>query len=466
MANTGDILAPQLLADGTFEEVTLTPAAIGAASLADGLVPATQLPPISYQSITHIGDGLTSAYAPPGTLTASDSPSAISVTINGVTQEPNADYTLDVAANRVVLSFLLPHLDKLVITRPILLPSASTLTAEQLGAASTQALATETAARIAADATLQAVLAVESLTLASSITLPAARAKLYNVNNNTFTEHSITLPDNGIQTGDIVDIQFNSSTGRGLQIFRQSASIATLLDGNAVAFVARSANPSDWFPLRPPLHTHAPFRGTNGTLGGGSGFVPAPASFMQGRFLSSSANAGAGGWVALSIADTTGLQSALDSKAPLLWDTSLYNYQTSAPDDIPITARRKQRLQIRSYTPKANGATLLLPRRDIDGALDGDELEITLKAVGTGVTATIYIRQYIFTGQTYVSDTSLRDTLVHTHPSSDASYLYRLVGGVWERVPLLAQSALDSKASTSALAALEARVAALEAAQP
>jgi hypothetical protein len=134
MANPGDILAPKLLADGTFEEVVLTPASIGAASLIDGTVPAAQLPPLSYQSITHIGDGLTSAYAPPGTLTASDSPSAISVTINGVTQEPNADYTLDVATNRVVLSFLLPHLDKLVITRPILLPSASTLTAEQLGA--------------------------------------------------------------------------------------------------------------------------------------------------------------------------------------------------------------------------------------------------------------------------------------------------------------------------------------------
>ena len=32
MANTGDILAPKLLADGTFEEVVLTPASIGAAT--------------------------------------------------------------------------------------------------------------------------------------------------------------------------------------------------------------------------------------------------------------------------------------------------------------------------------------------------------------------------------------------------------------------------------------------------
>jgi len=99
-----------------------------------GLVPATQLPPISYQTTRHDGDGTTLAFAPPGTLTASDSPSAILVTINGVTQEPGSDYALDVSTNRIVLISALPLGDKIVITRPILLPSASTLTAEQLGA--------------------------------------------------------------------------------------------------------------------------------------------------------------------------------------------------------------------------------------------------------------------------------------------------------------------------------------------
>jgi hypothetical protein len=50
MATTGDILAPKLLADGTFEETVLTPADIGAqpagsyATLVGGLVPASQLP--------------------------------------------------------------------------------------------------------------------------------------------------------------------------------------------------------------------------------------------------------------------------------------------------------------------------------------------------------------------------------------------------------------------------------------
>ena len=134
MATTGDIIAPKLLADGTFEETVLTPAAIGAASLVSGLVPATQLPPLSYQTTRYDGDGTAFSFAPPGTLTASDSPSAISVTINGVTQEPGSDYTLNTATNRVVLTSALPLGDKIVITRPILLPSASTLTAEQLGA--------------------------------------------------------------------------------------------------------------------------------------------------------------------------------------------------------------------------------------------------------------------------------------------------------------------------------------------
>jgi hypothetical protein len=143
MANPGDILAPKLLADGTFEEVVLTPASIGAASLdSNGLIPesplpsipAANLPPLNFQTTRHTGNGTTTAFQPPGTLTAADSPSAISVTINGVTQEPGSDYTLNTATNRVVLTSALPLGDKIVITRPILLPSASTLTAEQLGA--------------------------------------------------------------------------------------------------------------------------------------------------------------------------------------------------------------------------------------------------------------------------------------------------------------------------------------------
>jgi hypothetical protein len=50
MANTGDILAPKLLADGTFEEVVLTPAAIGAA-------PADPDQPLSAFTAKSIWDG-------------------------------------------------------------------------------------------------------------------------------------------------------------------------------------------------------------------------------------------------------------------------------------------------------------------------------------------------------------------------------------------------------------------------
>jgi hypothetical protein len=92
------------------------------------------LPPISFQTTRYDGDGTTAAFAPPGTLTESDSPSAVFVTINGVTQEPGSDYILVVSTNRVVLSSALATGDKIVITRPILLPSNTTLTAEQLGA--------------------------------------------------------------------------------------------------------------------------------------------------------------------------------------------------------------------------------------------------------------------------------------------------------------------------------------------
>jgi hypothetical protein len=84
-------------------------------------------------------------------LTEADSPSAISVSVNGVLQEPSVDYTLDIANNRLVLDAPLPAGDKIVITRPLLLPSNTTLTAEQLGAIPASALLAETTARISAD---------------------------------------------------------------------------------------------------------------------------------------------------------------------------------------------------------------------------------------------------------------------------------------------------------------------------
>jgi hypothetical protein len=128
------------------QDITDFQAAVQAISIG-----AQQLPPISYQTTRHEGDGTTAAFAPPGVLTEADSPSAISVSVNGVLQEPSVDYTLDIANNRLVLDAPLPAGDKIVITRPLLLPSNTTLTAEQLGAIPASALLAETTARISAD---------------------------------------------------------------------------------------------------------------------------------------------------------------------------------------------------------------------------------------------------------------------------------------------------------------------------
>ena len=131
------------------QDITDFEAAVQAISIG-----ASQLPPLSYQTTRHTGNGTTTAFQPPGVLTNADSPSAISVSINGVLQEPNLDYTLDVASNRIVLDAPLPSGDKIVITRPILLPSNTTLTAEQLGAIPASALLAETQSRQAADRSL------------------------------------------------------------------------------------------------------------------------------------------------------------------------------------------------------------------------------------------------------------------------------------------------------------------------
>lgn len=125
-----DIIVPKEIEGGLFEEIALTLDDI----LRGATISTASLPPLSYQTTRYDGDGTTFSFAPPGTLTASDSPSALTVTINGVVQEPGSDYTLNVATNRVVLDSALPLGDKIVITRPILLPSAPALTAEQLGA--------------------------------------------------------------------------------------------------------------------------------------------------------------------------------------------------------------------------------------------------------------------------------------------------------------------------------------------
>jgi hypothetical protein len=240
--------------------------AIGAASLIDGKVPASQLPPISYQSITHIGDGLTSAFAPPGTLTASDSPSALSVTINGVTQEPGSDYTLNTATNRVVLSDPLPLGDKLVITRPILLPSASTLTAEQLGAATTAALAVESSARASADAALTAAIAgkqplltfVGQPTPSNTSIIPLTANSAIFLTKIQPVDFQLQLPQTAT-AGDRIVVVRNAGTGDGLLHIQRFVNggwqtLSTLTaTGQRASFYRDSTN---WSLESAPPHTH------------------------------------------------------------------------------------------------------------------------------------------------------------------------------------------------------------------
>ena len=89
---------------------------------------------INFQTTRYDGDDVQFEFIAPGTLTASDGPSSVFVFINGVSQEPGSDYTLDIPNNEVVLNAALPIGDKIVITRLILLPSSVTFTAEQIGA--------------------------------------------------------------------------------------------------------------------------------------------------------------------------------------------------------------------------------------------------------------------------------------------------------------------------------------------
>jgi len=132
MANPGDILAPKLLADGTFEESVVTPAAIGAAALVNGLVPASQLPPLNAQSTTFTGNGTQTVFSV-ANLT-DNNPSNIFVVLNGVTQEPGSDYSVNATAGTVTLTSPLPASNKLVVTVLGLLPSPTSLSAEQIGA--------------------------------------------------------------------------------------------------------------------------------------------------------------------------------------------------------------------------------------------------------------------------------------------------------------------------------------------
>jgi hypothetical protein len=152
------------------------------------------------------------------------------------------------------------------------------------------------------------VMSVEDIDLETtgSITLTAARAKLYNVTNNSFVSRTITLPTTNIVAGDTIGILFNTSTDRLLDIIRDTTTVATARANEAVFYVAQSTSASGWVATRPPQHGHLSFIGTSGSSNGTAGFVPAPLSNQVGRFLSSSTLAGAGGWAEIQGGDIKG----------------------------------------------------------------------------------------------------------------------------------------------------------------
>jgi hypothetical protein len=88
--------------------------------------------PFNAQSTTFTGTGSQTVYTV-ANLT-DNNPSNIFVVINGVTQEPGSDYSVNATAGTVTLTSPLPASNKMVVTVLGLLPSPTTLSAEQLGA--------------------------------------------------------------------------------------------------------------------------------------------------------------------------------------------------------------------------------------------------------------------------------------------------------------------------------------------
>lgn len=89
--------------------------------------------PVNWQSAAYTGDGTTTTFAIPGTL-ADDNPAAVSVVIQGVTQEPGQDYTVSAATGLLTTSSPVPSASRIVIRHLQVLPSPTSLSAEQLGA--------------------------------------------------------------------------------------------------------------------------------------------------------------------------------------------------------------------------------------------------------------------------------------------------------------------------------------------
>jgi hypothetical protein len=144
------------------------------------------------------------------------------------------------------------------------------------------------------------------------------------------------------------------------------------------------------------------------------------------------------------IENITGLQDALDGKAPALEFRSIS--LAAAATSYTLTSGRNIFLRV-----IANGSfpgEILLPRRTDDAAQDGDELVITTN----NISGTLSIKRYIFTGSSYISATETFASVT----GGRFTGRFRLMNGEWTYLDL---------PTHERLAALEARVLALEAAQ-
>lgn len=125
-----------------------------------------------------------------------------------------------------------------------------------------------------ADIGAQSIFESEGFTLSANVTLTSSRAKTWTVGMFVSSTFDITLPTSGIQVGDILVIKAGT-TFNGTAVIKRSATqvttMGTLLAGRSFRFIATSTADTGWVADGTYTHTHA-------------------------------------------IADTTGLQTALDGK--------------------------------------------------------------------------------------------------------------------------------------------------------
>jgi len=100
----------------------------------------------------------------------------------------------------------------------------------------------------------QSIFVTEDLgTITANVTLTAARAKIYTVNTAT-SGLRMLLPTTGVMAGDVVIIEFNSSTGQTLTPMRGSISSGFFTDNlrpvDRATFIAASTSATSWYEDR------------------------------------------------------------------------------------------------------------------------------------------------------------------------------------------------------------------------